>query len=246
MNEVPQAVVVEEVGSRPVSRNGTVRTTMSSSLGPNKGGYFEVEFNQSTKDKSLQVYGEAFDCLENSKLWATVTEMAFKFVSIERVVERVTPIIQVRATARGSHRLYCRKARLLLVGIDALPTCCVAYEQRFEKATRLRLHQNNLASFDQIRMGADLICHFTDLDIDDNPVCKLSILRAFISFTFPHLIVLNGEPITDVDRKLGTDIFSQVHRIKAMTRSLPPAGSAGQGVVGGRSVRLVKYRDGYN
>lgn len=49
------------------------------------------------REKSLQIYGESWECLEQPKLWGSVTELLFKFVTVERIAERAMPLIlQVR------------------------------------------------------------------------------------------------------------------------------------------------------
>jgi hypothetical protein len=83
--------------ARPISRSASVRGLGANSNMPPKIGYFELEVNAPLKEKSLQIYGESWECLENSKLWGSVTEILFKFVSVERIVEKAMPYINVRA-----------------------------------------------------------------------------------------------------------------------------------------------------
>jgi hypothetical protein len=63
-------------------------------------GYYEVEVVPGTREKSLQLYGEAWDCLDNPRLHASVSEVLFKFVTVERIVEMAAPLIHVRTRPR--------------------------------------------------------------------------------------------------------------------------------------------------
>lgn len=57
------------------------------------------------REKSLQIYGESWECLEQPKLWGSVTELLFKFVTVERIAERAMPLIlQVPLFTRNHSR----------------------------------------------------------------------------------------------------------------------------------------------
>lgn len=55
-------------------------------------GYYEVEIGGAHREERvLQLYGEAWDCLDSPKIVGTCTALVCRFVSIDRVVEKLRP-----------------------------------------------------------------------------------------------------------------------------------------------------------
>lgn len=53
----------------------------------------------------------------------------------------------------------------------------------------------------------------TELEMDLNPVCRLSILRGFVAFAFPSIVSFNRSPVTDLDRDMGRLVFPGLCRL---------------------------------
>ena len=71
----------------------------------------------------------------------------------------------------------------------------------------MKLIHNDLTSFDQLRSCQEMLMGVKDLVIDDNPICKGTILRPFIAFAFPNITTFNGGTITEQDRHMGSELF---------------------------------------
>ena len=53
-------------------------------------GYYEVEVSNE-KQRTLHIYGDAFDCLDSAKIVASSTNLVCRFVSGDRIIEKVKP-----------------------------------------------------------------------------------------------------------------------------------------------------------
>jgi len=71
----------------------------------------------------------------------------------------------------------------------------------------IKLIRNDLTSFDQLRTCTGMLVAVKELVIQDNPICKGTILRPFVAFTFPSVITFNGEPISEAERRMGAELF---------------------------------------
>ncbi|KAJ8598932.1 hypothetical protein CTAYLR_009842 [Chrysophaeum taylorii] len=76
-------------------------TTKKSKARRASPGYYEVD---TTKDleRCLQIYGEAWECLENAKIVGAATALVCRFVSIDRAVERLRPHAKLFAKLRSA------------------------------------------------------------------------------------------------------------------------------------------------
>merc|ERR1711998_676747 len=74
-------------------------------------GFYELVVNRADGNRILIVYGEAWDCLENPKIIASVTHLVVKYVSLERILEKL-----------GSHVGAMSKIRKISVGDNAIKT----------------------------------------------------------------------------------------------------------------------------
>jgi leucine-rich repeat-containing protein 49 len=69
----------------------TRRPSNSNRLSP-AAGYYEVEIGGlHREERILQLYGEAWECFESQKIIASSTALVCRFVSVERIIEKLRP-----------------------------------------------------------------------------------------------------------------------------------------------------------
>mmetsp|Transcript_32171 Transcript_32171/g.99357 ORF Transcript_32171/g.99357 Transcript_32171/m.99357 type:complete len:790 (+) Transcript_32171:284-2653(+) len=74
-------------------------------------GYYEVAFaGAHREERALQLYGEAWDCLESQKIVASSTALACRFVSIDRIVEKLSyharSFIKLKSATFGDNAIH--------------------------------------------------------------------------------------------------------------------------------------------
>ncbi|KAJ1451539.1 hypothetical protein M885DRAFT_529433 [Pelagophyceae sp. CCMP2097] len=83
--------------------NGAACRRPSRSHSAAASGYYEVEVLGETKDeRSLQIYGEAWDCLDQSKILASSTALVCRFVGIEGILEKLKPHVKSFARLKSA------------------------------------------------------------------------------------------------------------------------------------------------
>jgi len=78
--------------------------------------------------------------------------------------------------------------------------------KKFQKLTKLSFANNFLHSFIQI---AKLEClpHLTAINIEQNDIVNTALFRSFTIYRLPHLITLNGQPLTEAERIKSRKLF---------------------------------------
>tara|TARA_B100000482_G_scaffold192316_1_gene179971 strand:- start:467 stop:3472 length:3006 start_codon:yes stop_codon:yes gene_type:complete len=89
------ATITSSEGQRVRSEGdkGTInrRPSNSNRVAP-AAGYYEVEIGGvHREERALQLYGEAWECLESPKIIGSSTALVCRFVSVERIVEKLRP-----------------------------------------------------------------------------------------------------------------------------------------------------------
>ena len=89
------------------------------------GGYYEVEIaGANREERVLQVYGEAWECLESPKIVGSATALVCRFARIERVIEKLGPHVpsfsRLRRLTLGDNALHSLKQVLALAPAIAL------------------------------------------------------------------------------------------------------------------------------
>mmetsp|Transcript_26710 Transcript_26710/g.80641 ORF Transcript_26710/g.80641 Transcript_26710/m.80641 type:complete len:495 (-) Transcript_26710:243-1727(-) len=90
-------------------------------------GYYEVEIGGLQRDERvLQLYGEAWECLDSPKIIGTCTALICRFVSIDRVVEKLRPhaskFVKLRKATFGDNGILAFRQILNLASIcQAVP-----------------------------------------------------------------------------------------------------------------------------
>ena len=82
---------------------------------------------------------------------------------------------------------------------------------------KLKLAQNNLTSLNDLKSIGLLLGKITELEIEDNQILRLSILRSNIAFMWPNIMKVNGHDLTTQDRITGKRLFGRLAKSSAAT-----------------------------
>lgn len=113
-------------------------------------GYYEVEIRGAHRqERMLQVYGEAWECLNSQKVTSSCTALICRFVSIERIIEKLQPHV---------HSFI--KLKKATFGYNAVHTLCqllhlASVVQSLPNAVELKIESNPVCSLNLLR---PLVC----------------------------------------------------------------------------------------
>ena len=84
--------------------------------------------------------------------------------------------------------------------------------KKFQKLTKLSFTHNFLHSFVQISK-LECLPHLTAITIEHNDIVKTALYRSFIVYRFTHLVTINGQPVTEVDKQRSRKLFQHFDRL---------------------------------
>lgn len=156
-------------------------------------GYFEIEVpikGGDGGDRTLHVYGDGFECLEDGKQSVTAsvadcTEVQVQYMNVEAVADKAGALFDRTDLKR------------LVLSHNAIKT--------FAQLRRLSAFTENE------ELAVSEICILPD----GNPVVSLKLFRAFCAYAMPKLQSLNGQPVTQSERSQGHMAFAPLWRASA-------------------------------
>jgi len=159
---------VRVISKETLAKRGSKQNSLAPSI-----GYYEIEIGGTHREeRTLQLYGEAWECLESQKIIGSSTALVCRFVSVDRIVGNL-----------------CN---------------CVCSLTKLKKATFGDNAIQTLRHVLQLASILQRIPHLTELKIESNPICSLSLLRPVLSVILPKIDCFNGINISDNDRVLHT------------------------------------------
>ena len=107
-------------------------------------GYYEVEIGGlHREERALQLYGEAWECLESAKIVGSSTALVCRFVSVERIVEKLRPHARnfgrLKKAAFGDNAIHTLRHVLQLANILSVAPCLVELKIESNPVCSLRL-----------------------------------------------------------------------------------------------------------
>lgn len=89
--------------------------------------------------------------------------------------------------------------------------------KKFGNLSRLKFSHNFLHSFFQVAK-LECLSHLKAITIENNDIMKTTLIRDFIVYRFPHILHINGIPVTDIDKTRARKQFQYFDKLL----SFPP------------------------
>mmetsp|Transcript_18220 Transcript_18220/g.63232 ORF Transcript_18220/g.63232 Transcript_18220/m.63232 type:complete len:1162 (+) Transcript_18220:38-3523(+) len=107
-------------------------------------GYYEVEIGGvHREERALQLYGEAWECLESPKIIGSSTALVCRFVSVERIVEKLRPharnFVRLKKATFGDNAIHTLRHVLQLASVLHSNPCLVELKIESNPVCSLRL-----------------------------------------------------------------------------------------------------------